>query len=104
MNTKKRILFIGHNFAPEPTGIGKYSGEMMEWLSNKGNDCTVITTYPHYPYWKIQLPYRNGWYKKETVSFPENGGKLNIYRCPLYVPQSLTGKNRILHDFSFVCS
>ena len=26
---KKRILFIGYNFSPELTGIGKYSGEMM---------------------------------------------------------------------------
>ena len=25
----KRILFIGYNFAPELTGIGKYSGEMI---------------------------------------------------------------------------
>jgi colanic acid biosynthesis glycosyl transferase WcaI len=104
MNTKKRILLIGHNFAPEPTGIGKYSGEMMHWLSKKGNDCTVVTTYPYYPYWKVQSPYKNRWYKREYVSFPENDEKLTIYRCPLYVPQALNGINRILHDFSFVFS
>src|ERR1700753_3852589 len=104
MDQKKRILLIGHNFAPEPTGIGKYSGEMMEWLAKKGNDCTVITTYPYYPYWKIQPPYKNGWYKREKVLFAETGGKLTIYRCPLYIPQNLSGKNRMLHDFSFVVS
>jgi colanic acid biosynthesis glycosyl transferase WcaI len=100
----KRILLIGHNFSPEPTGIGKYCGEMMEWLTKKGIDCTVVTTYPYYPHWKIQPPYRNGWYKKEILSFPGYEKKLTIYRCPLYVPKNLTGVNRMLHDFSFVLS
>lgn len=104
MDARKRILLIGHNFAPEPTGIGKYSGEMMEWLSKKGNDCTVVTTYPYYPHWKIQPPYKNGWYKKEFVSFPDYDEKLIVYRCPLYVPQTLSGIKRILHDFSFLFS
>jgi colanic acid biosynthesis glycosyl transferase WcaI len=104
MDVKKRILLIGHNFAPEPTGIGKYSGEMMEWLTKKGNDCTVVTTYPYYPHWKIQSPYKNGWYKKEVVSFSECEEKLTVYRCPLYVPEKLSGTNRMLHDFSFFIS
>jgi colanic acid biosynthesis glycosyl transferase WcaI len=104
MDAKKRILLIGHNFAPEPTGIGKYSGEMMEWLTKKGNDCTVVTTYPYYPHWKIQSPYKNGWYKKEVISFSECQEKLTVYRCPLYVPKKLSGKNRMLHDFSFLTS
>ncbi|HEY2581471.1 MAG TPA: WcaI family glycosyltransferase [Mucilaginibacter sp.] len=100
----KRILLIGHNFAPEPTGIGKYSGEMMEWLTKKGIDCTVVTTYPYYPHWKVQQPYKNGWYKKEIVSSPGYEKKLTVYRCPLYVPKSLSGVNRMLHDFSFLIS
>ena len=48
---QKRILLIGYNFSPEPTGIGKYSGEMIQWLGNQGYDCTVLTAYPYYPYW-----------------------------------------------------
>jgi len=104
MNTKKRILLIGHNFAPEPTGIGKYSGEMMQWLSDKGNDCTVVTTYPYYPHWKVQEPYKNRWYTREFISSQESDEKITIYRCPLFVPQTLTGIKRMLHDFSFVIS
>ncbi|HEY4327111.1 MAG TPA: WcaI family glycosyltransferase [Mucilaginibacter sp.] len=104
MDNNRRILLIGHNFAPEPTGIGKYSGEMMEWLTKKGIDCTAVTTYPYYPYWKVQSPYKNGWYKKEVVSFPGYGKKLTVYRCPLYVPKSLSGVNRMLHDLSFSIS
>ncbi|RZK36711.1 MAG: colanic acid biosynthesis glycosyltransferase WcaI, partial [Hymenobacter sp.] len=42
---KKSFLLIGYNFHPEPTGIGKYSGEMAYWLAEHGHDCTVITAY-----------------------------------------------------------
>jgi colanic acid biosynthesis glycosyl transferase WcaI len=41
---KKRILIIGINFSPEPTGIGKYTGEMALWLSENGYSCDVITS------------------------------------------------------------
>lgn len=101
----KRILLIGYNFAPEPTGIGKYSGEMIEWLAKKGYDCSVITTYPYYPYWKVQEPYFKDrfWYKKEVVNY-DSEGKITIYRCPMYVPQSPTGSKRMLLDVSFMLS
>ncbi|MEO9894553.1 WcaI family glycosyltransferase [Aurantibacter sp.] len=102
---KKKILLIGYNFYPELTGIGKYSGEMIEWLAKEGYVCTVITTYPYYPYWKIQEPYRKRrfWYKKEKETF-DSGGAITIYRCPMYVPRKPTGKKRMLLDFSFFAS
>jgi hypothetical protein len=64
---KKRLLLISYNFYPEPTGIGKYNGEMISWFVSKGYDCTVITSYPYYPYWKIQEPYykKRFWYTIE---------------------------------------
>ncbi|MRI02121.1 WcaI family glycosyltransferase [Kriegella sp. EG-1] len=102
---KQKILLIGYNFYPELTGIGKYSGEMIEWLANDGYECTVITTYPYYPYWKIQEPYRKRrfWYKKESQNF-NSGGAITIFRCPMYVPNKPTGKKRMLLDFSFFAS
>ena len=98
---KKRILLISHNFSPEPIGIGKYNGEMIDWLLNKGYDCTVITTFPYYPYWKVQPPYNNWWYKKEVKHHQQAGSTLTIYRCPTYIPKDPTGKKRALQDFSF---
>lgn len=98
--TKKRILLLGINFSPELTGIGKYSGEMMNWFVDKGYDCTVVTSFPYYPNWEIQKPYNNKFYKKETL----NNGALTIYRCPLYVPRKPSGKKRILNDASFFIS
>ena len=101
----KRILLIGYNFSPEPTGIGKYSGEMIDWLANAGHDCMVITTYPYYPYWKVQEPYHKNrfWYKKEVKNY-ESGGKITVYRCPMYVPSEPSGKKRMLLDVSFMVS
>ncbi|WP_346881376.1 WcaI family glycosyltransferase [uncultured Algibacter sp.] len=101
----KRILLIGYNFAPEPTGIGKYSGEMIHWLANQGYDCIVVTAYPYYPYWKVQEPYykKRFWYSKEVTNF-DSGGKITTYRCPMYVPEEPSGKKRMLLDLSFMTS
>ncbi|GEM_PF-5576892 len=33
--TKMKILIYGVNYAPELTGIGKYTGEMAEWLAEQ---------------------------------------------------------------------
>ncbi|RPD41798.1 WcaI family glycosyltransferase [Chitinophaga barathri] len=98
----KRVLLIGGNFSPEPTGIGKYNGEMIRWLVENGYECTVITSYPYYPQWEVQEPYGRSkrWYKKEV----SHGGKLKVYRCPQYVPAQPTGKKRMLLDLSFSMS
>lgn len=100
---KKKILLIGYNFHPEPTGIGKYSGEMIYWLADHGYECTVITAYPYYPYWKVQEPYYQDRFKfkTETKEF-SSGGKMIIHRCPMYVPQKPSGIKRILLDLSFL--
>lgn len=101
----KSIMLIGYNYSPEPTGIGKYSGEMIQWLANKGYNCTVLTTYPYYPYWKVQEPYfkKRFWYHKETKNY-QSGGKITVYRCPMYVPSEPSGKKRMLLDLSFMTS
>ncbi|SDD62736.1 colanic acid biosynthesis glycosyl transferase WcaI [Mucilaginibacter pineti] len=99
--SSKSILLISHNFSPEPTGIGKYNGEMIDWLTKNGYDCTVLTTYPYYPYWKVQAPYKNRWYKKEVTINPETNTSLTVYRCPSYVPADPTGKKRMIQDLSF---
>lgn len=102
LKNPKRILFIGYNFSPELTGIGKYSGEMMQWMAEKGHQCTVLTAYPYYPHWAVQEPYRKYrfWYKKEKQNYA-SGGQLTVMRCPMYVPKNPTGIKRMLLDTSF---
>lgn len=101
---QKRVLLIGGNFYPEPIGIGKYNGEMIEWLTENGYDCTVITSFPYYPQWKVQQPYVNSsfWYKKEVKYYkPFYEKSINIYRCPHYVPAKPTGLRRMLSGVTF---
>lgn len=76
---------------------------MIEWLGNKGHHCTVLTTYPYYPHWKVQEPFRNTryWYKTDMRNF-ESGGSIRVIRCPIYVPSQPTGTKRIILDFTFL--
>ena len=99
---KKRVLLVSGNYFPEPTGIGKYNKEMTDWMADNGFDCTVISTYPYYPFWKVQEPYTNRrhWYSKETLATAK-GNTITVYRCPHYVPKKPTGRRRIALDFSF---
>ncbi|QCR22589.1 WcaI family glycosyltransferase [Pontibacter sp. SGAir0037] len=100
---KKSILLIGYNYYPEPTGIGKYSGEQINWLAKKGYDCTVITSYPYYPYWKVQEPYLRDRYRyKKEMQYYNSGGKVTIHRCPMFVPAKPSGLKRMLLDLSFI--
>lgn len=56
-----RILIHGINFSPELTGIGKYSGEMAEWLAAQGHEVRVVTAPPYYPQWRVAEGYVNAW-------------------------------------------
>ncbi len=91
-----KILLYGINFFPELTGIGKYTGEMAQWLARQGHEVRVITAPPYYPEWKIGENYSAWRYQKEIFS-----GKLTAYRCPLWVPENPTAIKRILHLASF---
>lgn len=97
---KKELIVYGINFAPELTGIGKYTSDMVDWLVENHVKCTVVTSFPYYPYWQIQKPYKGYFYKKEV----KNNGLLTIYRCPIYIPKKANGFKRILHEASFLIS
>lgn len=90
-----RLLIIGLNFAPEVTGVGRYTGEMAAWLAARGHDVTVITTRPYYPEWRRGA----GWGRFAWSA--EDWQGCRVIRCPLYVPQAMTSLRRVLHLGSF---
>jgi colanic acid biosynthesis glycosyl transferase WcaI len=94
-----RLLFLGLNYAPELTGIGKYSGEMMEWLATRGHEVRVVTAPPYYPSWRVSEGYSAFKYSKEV-----SAAGVEIYRCPLWVPRRPTGLKRVFHLSSFAIS
>lgn len=95
-----RILIYGLNYAPELTGIGKYTGEMSAWLAARGHDVRVVTAPPYYPAWSIREDYRGRRYRTEGDA--SNGCDPLVFRCPLYVPAKPTGVKRMAHLFSFM--
>ncbi len=92
-------MIYGLNYSPELTGIGKYSGEMAEWLSQQGHDVRVVTAPPYYPEWQVPADY-NQWSYKRTIG----RGEIDVWRCPLYVPSKPSGLKRIIHLASFALS
>jgi colanic acid biosynthesis glycosyl transferase WcaI len=90
-----KILLYGINYAPELTGIGKYTGELAPWLASVGQEVQVVTAPPYYPEWSVRSGF-SGWRYSSVV---EDGVK--VTRCPLYVPKRVSALKRILHLCSF---
>lgn len=93
-----KLLVYGINYAPELTGIGKYTGEMAPWLTDAGVEVKVVTASPYYPNWKVAVGYSSKVYRKEVLD------GVGVIRCPLYVPSSPTTVSRLLHLLSFAFS
>jgi len=93
-----KILIYGINYAPELTGIGKYSAEMAEWLAARGHEVGVVTAPPYYPQWEVHAGYRADRYRKET----RRG--VTVRRAPLWVPGKPGGLKRLIHLASFALS
>lgn len=93
-----RILIVGLNFHPEPTGTGKYTGELAAYLSQQGYQVRMVSAPPYYPHWRIAEGYLAGRYTRESWQGVE------IWRCPLWVPKRPTGLTRLLHLASFALS
>jgi len=98
-----RLLLYGINFAPELTGIGKYSGEMTAWLAARGHDVRIITAPPYYPDWRVNDGYSSWKYNCEFWRFDDQSGA-RVQRCPIWVPREPNGKKRLLHLVSFALS
>ena len=92
-----KILVYGINYSPELTGIGKYTGEMVEWMASQGHEVRVITAPPYYPEWKVGERYSSWRYRREQ-------GVATVWRCPLYVPEQPSTLKRLIHLGSFALS
>lgn len=90
-----KILIYGLHFKPDLIGIGKYTGEMADWLSQNKHDIRVVTAPHFYPEWKQEK--KLWYYKKQNIPFI-------TWRCPIFVPRHPTGFMRILHSVSFAIS
>ncbi len=94
-----KIILLSMNFAPELTGIGKYSGEMADELVARGHEVIVVCAPPYYPKWSVGQGYSNQAWTREH---PKPG--LTVLRCPVWLPRRLGGLSRLIHLASFALS
>jgi colanic acid biosynthesis glycosyl transferase WcaI len=90
-----KILLYSANFAPEPVGIGKYSGEMAAWLAAQGHSVRVVCAPPYYPDWKLDPSYRFMRRWRETWQ------GVDVWRAPIWVPRKPGGLSRLVHLLTF---
>ena len=93
-----RLLIYGINYAPELTGVGKYTAEMAETLAALGHEVRVVTAYPYYPAWKVEAGFSPWRYENESIR------GVKVWRCPLWVLNRPSGLKRVLHLASFAIS
>lgn len=90
-----KVLLVTINYWPELTGIGKYTGEMAEWLAGRGIEVRVVTAPPYYPAWRVSPGYSAWHYRRERID------GVDVIRCPVWVPARPSGLKRIVHLASF---
>ncbi len=93
-----KILVYSANFAPEPTGVGKYSGDMAAWLAAQGHEVRVVAAPPYYPAWQLGKDYAWPPYRRERWQ------GVDVWRAPLWVPRTPGGLKRVLHLATFALS
>jgi colanic acid biosynthesis glycosyl transferase WcaI len=93
-----KLLIYGINYAPELTGVGKYTSEMAVLLADRGHDVRVVCAPPYYPEWRVAEGYASWRYQHETRDGVE------IWRAPLWVPSRPSGLKRMLHLATFAAT
>lgn len=93
-------LIYGLNYYPEPTGCGKYTGEMACWMARQGHDMEAICGLPHYPQWELDTTYSDGRGRVEVVE------GVRVERAAHHIPSAdaLGAKARIKLETSFTLS
>ncbi|WP_193598115.1 glycosyltransferase family 4 protein [Microbacterium sp. YJN-G] len=95
MDTSDRaVLFVGINYAPEPTGISPYTTGMAEGLARRGHRVRVLTSYPHYPWWQVP---------EEHAGLPRDAdiNGVAVRRLRHYIPRRPDNLRRALFELSF---
>lgn len=90
-----KFLVVGLNYSPEPTGTAVYTSDLCQSLAARGHQIRVVCAAPYYPQWQTYVGFRGLRWSRHD----ENG--VRVWRCPIFVPATVTGAKRILHYVSF---
>jgi colanic acid biosynthesis glycosyl transferase WcaI len=82
-----RILIHGLNFAPELVGVGKYTGEMAEWLAARGHEVRVVTAPPFNPEWRVAAAFSSCRYTRADHEKQDHEKRARSRRPDTSVPE-----------------
>ena len=89
-----RVLLVTTNYWPEPTGIAVYTRDLAELLQEYGFEVSVLTSLPHYPWWKVPSEFAHlteGVAKHESVE---------VIRAKHLIPPKMNALVRIRFESS----
>jgi glycosyltransferase involved in cell wall biosynthesis len=89
-----RVLLVTTNYWPEPTGIAAYTTDLAETLQTEGHRVTVLTSLPHYPWWRVPSEFAHLGEGTET----HNG--VSIIRAKHLVPPKMNALLRMRFETS----
>ena len=89
-----KIFLCSSNYWPEPTGISVYITDLAENLKDNGNQVSVLTSLPHYPWWKVPVEFSH---LGEGVT-PHNG--VEVIRAKHFVPPKMNALLRMRFEIS----
>jgi colanic acid biosynthesis glycosyl transferase WcaI len=92
----KRVLVVGMNYWPEPTGSAPYTTGAAEFLAERGAHVTALTGFPHYPGWRVPDSYRG------RIAMRERHNGVGIIRLRHLVPREMTALRRAAYEATFL--
>jgi colanic acid biosynthesis glycosyl transferase WcaI len=91
-----RVVVWGINYAPEITGIAPHNVALCEFLSERGVDVEMVTTFAYYPAWRKSSQDRHLLFRTDRI----NG--VPVHRCWHFVPARVSAWKRIIHEATFI--
>ncbi len=89
-----RIFLVTTNYWPEPTGISVFTTDLAESLVANSHQVSVLTSLPHYPWWKVPVEFSH--IGKGVTS--HNG--VEVIRVKHLIPPKMNVIYRMRFEFS----
>ena len=92
---KASILLITSNFHPEESGIAVYSSDTASKVLKELAEVSVLTTLPHYPWWRIPEKFLH------ILPGTTYVNDLEVLRISPFIPKSSSALGRARFEYSF---
>ena len=92
---RRRTLLITSNFYPEESGIAVYSSDLVFNVLSDDAEVNVLTTLPHYPWWRTPEKFAHILPGKTYIN------DLEVMRLSPFIPKKSSALGRARFEYSF---